>query len=95
VRRALSRLQQALELVSASQQVVVEAEESLRLARAREEVGAAIQLDVLQGQLSLTEAETNQIEASYEYYVALAELGRATGVINPLLVADFKATSNF
>jgi len=94
VRRALSRLQQALELVSASQQVVIEAEESLRLARAREEVGAAIQLDVLQGQLSLAEAETNQIEASYEYYVALADLARATGVINPLLIPDFKATVN-
>ena len=90
MRRALSRLQASIELVEASKKVVTEAAEALRLATAREEVGAAIQLDVLQTQVSLAEAETNQIEASYEYYVALAELARATGMENPLLPVEFK-----
>ena len=40
---------------------------------------AATQLDVLQSQVGLTTARTNQIQAYYTYNVAVASLRRATG----------------
>ena len=79
VRREYLRLQEANELVTASTKVVKQAEESLRLARARSAAGAAIQLDVLDTQVALTEAKTNRIRALYDYIVAVARIRRAIG----------------
>jgi multidrug efflux pump len=80
VRRAHSSLIEATELVHATQKVVEQAEESLRLARSRFDAGAATQLDVLQAQFSLTEARTNENEALHDYNLVLARLHRAMGV---------------
>lgn len=80
VRRALSSLQEASELAEASQKVVAQAEESLRLANARYGAGTATQLDVLQSQVDLTTARTNQIQAYYNYSVALARVRKAIGL---------------
>ena len=80
VRRAHSTLQEAAELVTASKAVVEQAEESVRLAKARFDAGTATQLDVLQAQVALTEARTNEVEALYNHTVALASLRKAMGV---------------
>ena len=80
VRRALSSLQEAAELADASQKVVAQAEESVRLANARYSAGTANQLDVLQSQVDLTTARTNQIQAYYNYNVALARVRKAIGL---------------
>lgn len=80
VRRAHSTLQEAAELVTASKAVVEQAEESVRLAKARFDAGTATQLDVLQSQVALTEARTNEVEALYNHTVALASLRKAMGV---------------
>jgi outer membrane protein TolC len=80
VRRAHSTLQEAVELVTASKAVGEEAEESVRLAKARFDAGTATQLDVLQAQVALTEARTNEVEALYNHTVALASLRKAMGV---------------
>ena len=80
VRQALSSLQEAVELAEASQKVVAQAEESLRLANARYGAGTATQLDVLQSQVDLTTARTNQIQAYYNYNVALARVRKAIGL---------------
>jgi len=80
VRRAHSTLQEAAELVIASKAVVEQADESVRLAKARFEAGTATQLDVLQAQVALTEARTNEVEALYNHTVALASLRKAMGV---------------
>jgi outer membrane protein TolC len=80
VRRAHSTLQEAVELVTASKAVVEQAEESVRLAKARFDAGTATQLDVLQAQVALTEARTNEVEALYNHTVALASLRKAMGV---------------
>jgi outer membrane protein TolC len=82
VRRALSSLQEASELADASQKVVAQAEESLRLANARYGAGTATQLDVLQSQVDLTTARTNQIQAYYNYSVALARVRKAIGLLD-------------
>lgn len=79
VRRAFSQWQQANELVDASQKVVEQASEAVRLANARYNAGTGTQLDVLQAQTDLTTARTNQIQAFYTYNVAVAALRKATG----------------
>jgi outer membrane protein len=80
VRRAFSTWQEAVELVDASQKVVAQAEEAVRLANARYSAGTSTQLDVLQVQVDLTTARTNQVQANYNYNVAVATLRRAVGL---------------
>ena len=79
VRRAYSGVVNARELVKASEQTVTEAEESLRLANSRLEVGAATQLDILDSQLQLTQARTNKIQSLRDLNVAIATLKTAVG----------------
>ena len=79
VRRAFSSWQEATELVDASQKVVAQAEEAVRLATARYDAGTATQLDVLQAQVDLTTARTNQLQAFYTYDIAVATLRKAMG----------------
>jgi outer membrane protein len=80
VRRAFSSWQQATELADASQKVVAQAEEAVRLANARYSAGTSTQLDVLQVQVELTTARTNQIQSYFNYNVAVAALRRAMGL---------------
>lgn len=79
VRQAHSAVNEGVELLTASERVVDQARESLRLARARFDAGTATQLDVLQAQSALTLAQSNLATAQHGYAVALAALGRATG----------------
>jgi outer membrane protein TolC len=88
VRRAHSTLQEAVELVTASKAVVEQAEESVRLAKARFDAGTATQLDVLQAQVDLTTARTNEVEALYNHTVALASLRKAMGVADAFAPAS-------
>jgi outer membrane protein len=80
VRRAHSQWQQATELAEASQRVVEQATEAVRLANARYNAGTGTQLDVLAAQVELTTARTNQIQAFYSYNVAVAALRKAMGL---------------
>jgi TolC family type I secretion outer membrane protein len=79
VRRAVSELQSAAELVDAATQVTEQAEEALRLANERYNVGSSTLLDTLQARVSLTEARNNQLQANYSYLVALTDVQRAIG----------------
>lgn len=86
VRRAFSSWQEATELVEASGRVVEQAEEAVRLANARYSAGTGTQLDVLQAQVELTTARTNQVQAYYNYNVAIASLRQAMGLSDALIV---------
>jgi outer membrane protein len=86
VRRALSSLQEAAELAEASQRVVEQAAEALRLASVRQAAGTATQLDVLTSQVDLTQARTNQLQANYNYLVAAARARKAVGQSDPAAV---------
>ena len=88
VRRALSSLQEATELAQAAGKVVAQAEEAQRLAQARYGAGTATQLDVLQSQVALTEARTNQLQANYNFAVALATLRKAMGQAESYTVTE-------
>lgn len=81
VRKAFSRWLEAKELVEASRKVVQQAEESLRLARKRKEVGSGIQLEVLDAQVQLTEARTNEIKALRDYTISIVTMKQAMGTI--------------
>jgi outer membrane protein TolC len=80
VRRALSSLEEAAELVSATRQSVIQAEEAVRIALTRYQAGMTPQLDLLQSQVALTTARTNQVRAYYGHNVALARLHKAMGL---------------
>jgi outer membrane protein TolC len=86
VRQALSSLQEAGELVTASQQTIEQAAEALRLANAKFHAGSATQLDVLTSQVSLTQARTDQLTANYNYLVAVANVRKAIGMSDALVV---------
>jgi outer membrane protein len=86
VRQAMSSLQEAGELVTASRQVIEQAAEALRLAEAKFHAGSATQLDVLTSQVSLTQAKTDQLTANYNYLVALANVRKAIGLSDALVI---------
>lgn len=79
VRQAHSALAEAIELVAASGRTVAQAQESLRLARARQQAGTATQLDVLSAQSALTLARAMQSQARFAQVVAGATIHRALG----------------
>jgi outer membrane protein len=86
VRQAMSSLQEAAELVDASKQTIDQAAEALRLADAKFHAGSATQLDVLTSQVSLTQAKTDQLTANYNYLVALANVRKAIGLSDALVI---------
>ena len=83
VRTAYSNFIEADEVLKSQEKVREEAEEALRLSRARSEAGTGTQLDVLSAQTALTEARTTQILALHGYSVARARLERAIGINIP------------
>jgi len=80
VRTDYSNFIEARETLESQKKVQEEAEEALRLARARGEAGTGTQLDVLAAQTQLTQARSTQVQALHDYDVARARLERAMGV---------------
>ena len=85
VRRALSALEEASDLVAAAEKVVEQAEEALRLANTRYGAGTATQLELLSAQVALTQARNNQLQAAYSHNVAAAAMRRALGQSDVLI----------
>lgn len=81
VRTAYSEFIGAREVLDSQKKVQEEADEALRLARARADAGTATQLDVLNAETALTEARTTQIQAEHDYVVSVAKLERAIGAV--------------
>jgi outer membrane protein len=79
VRQSFSLYEQAREILSSAEQVVAQARESLRMAKARYEAGSSTQLDVLQAQSAFSQARLSQLEAQYDTIISLALLQKATG----------------
>jgi outer membrane protein TolC len=79
VRTDYSSLLGAKETLESQQKVQEEAEEALRLARARAEAGTGTRLDVLNAETQLTQARTTQVQALHDYDVARARFERAIG----------------
>jgi hypothetical protein len=78
VQQADSNLKQSAELIRATEQSVGQAEEALRLASARLGAGAGTQLEVLNSRVEVTLAQSNRLQALYNYNAAFAEFERVT-----------------
>ncbi|HEY4273140.1 MAG TPA: TolC family protein [Candidatus Udaeobacter sp.] len=79
IQQAYSNLQQNEELVTSQEKNVELAEEALRLAKARLDAGAGVQLDVLNATVQLLMAQSTRLQALFGYNSSLAEFDRATG----------------
>jgi outer membrane protein len=79
IQTAYSNLQQNEELVKSQEKNVELADEALRLAKARLDAGAGVQLDVLNATVQLLTAQSTRLQALFGYNSALAEFDRATG----------------
>lgn len=73
VQQAVSNLQNARETIDSQQASVVQAIEALRLAQERLNAGAGTQLDVLNAQVALLQAQTTEFQARYDYIAATAQ----------------------
>jgi outer membrane protein TolC len=78
IQQAYSNLQQDRELYASQSKNVDQAREALRLASARLGVGAGVQLDVLNAQVALTQAQSTRLSALFSYNADLAEFDRVT-----------------
>jgi len=79
IQQAYSNLQQNQELIQSQEKNVELAEEALRLAKARLDAGAGVQLDVLNATVQLLTAQSTRLQALFGYNSSLAEFDRATG----------------
>jgi len=79
IQTAYSTLQQNRELIQSQEKNVELAEEAVRLAKARLDAGAGVQLDVLNATVQLLTAQSTRLQALFGYNSSLAEFDRATG----------------
>lgn len=85
VQQAYVNLVQASERVSVANVGLTQAREAFRLSRLRAQVGVTAspqvspQLELSNAQATLTQAETNRVNAVYDYNLARAQLDRAVG----------------
>jgi outer membrane protein len=78
---AHSKLKEAYEALQSTQALVQDAQESMRLAKERYEVGAGTITDLLDAQTALARALATQVEAEWDYYTAKAVFQRSIGRI--------------
>ena len=79
IQQAYSTLQQNRELIQSQEKNVELADEAVRLAKARLDAGAGVQLDVLNATVQLLTAQSTRLQALFGYNSSLAEFDRATG----------------
>jgi outer membrane protein TolC len=74
-------LREASERIGAAVRLVEQAEQNLNLAQRQYAAGVGTPLDVADAQLSRSNARITQIQAEYDYNVALVRLRRAVGIM--------------
>ncbi|HEY3378578.1 MAG TPA: TolC family protein [Armatimonadota bacterium] len=79
VQSAYLNLTNAKERLAASDLSVQSAQQNLDAQQERYQQGLAIPLDLLNAQLTLITAQSNAVQARYDYYTALAQIDYATG----------------
>ena len=93
VKQAYLNIRSAAQKVEETQTVVDQARENYRIQNIRYQAGVGINLDVLDAQLNLNQAQVNHIQALYDYNVGIAKLEQVmgvdveSGVIHPSLTA--------
>lgn len=79
VQQAYLGLNESRERVGTAEKALEQARESMRLAEVRYKAGVSTQIEVFDAQTALTQAETNHVNAMYDYYTSLAHLEKAVG----------------
>lgn len=80
VRQAYSSMKEAEARIETSKVAVGKATEDLKASQAKYYAGVGTNLDVIDAQVALTQAETNSAQALYDYNVNKAKLQKAIGV---------------
>jgi outer membrane protein TolC len=83
VRTALATLRQAQLNRQTTAANVQQAQEALRIAQVRYRAGVSTSVEVTDAQVALTQAQTNQVNAEYDYLDAQTALARALGRYAP------------
>ena len=96
VARARAELQRAKSVFDARRQNSSEAQEAFRLASLRFSRGLSTQIEVSDSQLALFTAESGEARATFDLYLATAELARALGrpIPMPVTRAPSRGTNN-
>lgn len=77
-----AKLKEAYEAVQATETMVQEAQEGMRLTQERYQVGQSTTNDLLDARTALVKAEGNRTQVQWDYYIALADFKRSTGVLS-------------
>ena len=80
VRQAYLNMVAAEKQIETSKVAVDQAEEDYKIAQVRYSAGVGTNLDVMDAQVSLTQAKTNYIQALYDFNTSKANLQKAMGV---------------
>lgn len=91
VARARAELQRARAVFDGRRETSTEAQEAFRLASLRFTRGLSTQLEVSDAQLALLTAQSSEARATYDLFLAAAELARATG--RPVPMPQTRPTS--
>ncbi|GBC93618.1 Solvent efflux pump outer membrane protein SrpC [bacterium HR15] len=89
VRTAYLNLKDAQKRLEVARKGLEQATEALRLARIRYEAGVSPQLEISDAELAYTQAQTNLINAQFDYLNAYAALQKAVGTIGERYAALF------
>lgn len=79
VKQSYLSLNEGRERILAAEKGLEQARESMRLAQVRYRGGVSTQVEVMDARAALTLAETNYVNALYDYHIATARLERAVG----------------
>ena len=79
VQQSYLSLNESEDRIQVAEKGLEQAKEAMRLAQVRYQGGVSTQLEVLDARAALTQAETNHVNAQFDYQIALAKLERAVG----------------
>jgi outer membrane protein TolC len=77
-----ANLKEAYQALEATETVVQEAQESMRLTKERYQVGNSTTNDLLDARTALVKAEGSRTQARWDYFKALADFKRSAGVLS-------------
>ncbi|MDU2063896.1 MAG: TolC family protein [Sporomusaceae bacterium] len=80
VRQTYLTMNEAKQRITTSSEAAAKATEDLSIAKVKYAAGAGTNLDVIDAQLALTQAKTNETQARYDYNVAKASLEKAVNL---------------
>lgn len=82
VKQSLIDVQISRQKLNTLSKVIEQAKEAFRLARVQYEAGTVTHLDVLDAEISLTEAKNSVTQAQVDYDLSVAKLEKACGVVS-------------